>query len=431
MSPNPSSPRKGAVNLSEISRVPRVSTLRSGKPTTPQCQVLHVSILRPRRALLFSISFALLALTACRPHKFPQFAPNYREYAYVTNGGSGTVSVYDVVNVRVDRELPVGQNPTAVSASATRNEVYVVNSGTRSGQGSVSVINAENNSVVGNIPVHKLPVAIDLAPTGDLAYVANSGSNTISVIDLKSHREVDQVGVGEEPVALRVAPNGKAVVVANRAGNSISVIDPATRKVRTVIEACPAASDIVILPDSSKAFAACGGSHQVMSILLARGAHPEASTTTPDRLESLLDVGRGPVHLALKPDGGEVFVSNSLSNSISEVYASTDEVAGAYIMGADPVRSLVTPDNALLYVANLHSQEVTVYSVEDGKRIDSIHVGDGPSALAFSATGHLLFVVDARSGDVAVVRTDSRSLFTMLPAGRAPNAIAVKAFKLP
>jgi len=220
-------------------------------------------------------------------------------------------------------------------------------------------------------------------------------------------------------------------VVANRTGNSVSVIDPATRKVRTVIEACPAASDIVILPDSSKAFAACSGGHQVMSILLAREAHPEASTTTPDRLESLLDVGRGPVHLALKPDGGEVFVSNSLSNSISEVYASTDEVAGAYIMGADPVRSLVTPDNALLYVANLHSQEVTVYSVEDGKRIDSIHVGDGPSALAFSATGHLLFVVDARSGDVAVVRTDSRSLFTMLPAGRAPNAIAVKAFKLP
>jgi YVTN family beta-propeller protein len=431
MSPNLSSPRKGAVNLSEIAWVPQVSILRPGKATSAKRRVLHIPTLRFRSAVLLSISFTLLALTACRPHNFPQFAPNYREYAYVTNGGSGTVSVYDVVNVRVDRELPVGQNPTAVTASATRNEVYVVNSGTRAGQGSVSVINAENNSVVGNIPVHKLPVALDLAPVGDLAYVANSASNTISIIDLKTRREVDQIGVGEEPIALRVALNGKAIVVANRAGNSVSIIDPATRKVRTVVEGCPAASDIVILPDSSKAFAACSGSHQVMSILLARAAGPEAATTTQDRLESLLDVGRGPVHLALKPDGGEVFVSNSLSNSISEVYASTDEVAGAYIMGADPVRSLVTPDNTLLYVANLHSQEVTVYSVEDGKRIDSIHVGDGPSALAFSTTGHLLFVVDARSGDVAVVRTDSRSLFTMLPAGRAPNAIAVKAFKAP
>ena len=71
----------------------------------------------------------LIALTACRPHDFPQYDANYREYAYVTNGGSGTVSVYDVVNVRVDREIPVGQNPTAVAANPARNEVYVVNSG--------------------------------------------------------------------------------------------------------------------------------------------------------------------------------------------------------------------------------------------------------------------------------------------------------------
>src|SRR6202012_2637248 len=69
---------------------------------TPLRRVPHVSILR--HGIPF-VSF--LALTACRPHDFPQYDANYREYAYVTNGGSGTVSVYDVVNVRVDREIPV------------------------------------------------------------------------------------------------------------------------------------------------------------------------------------------------------------------------------------------------------------------------------------------------------------------------------------
>ena len=100
-----------------------------------------------------------------------------------------------------------------------------------------------------------------------------------------------------------------------------------------------------------------------------------------------------------------MFVSNSLSNSISEVVTSTDDVGGAYLMGANPVRGLVSADNTLLYVGNLRSQEVTVYAIDDGKRVGSIHVGDGPSAMAFSSAGHLLFVVDARSGDVAVVRT--------------------------
>jgi DNA-binding beta-propeller fold protein YncE len=134
------------------------------------------------------------------------------------------------------------------------------------------------------------------------------------------------------------------------------------------------------------------------------------------------------VHLALKPDGGELFVSNEQSDSISEVVTTTNDVGGASLMGDDPVRGIVSSDNSLLYVAAAHSSEVTMYSIDDGKRTASIHVGDGPSAMAFSTAGHLLLVVDSRSGDVAVVRTDTHSLFTMLPAGRGPNAIAVKAF---
>jgi YVTN family beta-propeller protein len=395
--------------------------------------VSQASIVRPGKAITiaaFAASFAL-TLTGCRPHDFPQYDPKYREFAYVTNGGSGTVSIYDVVNVRVDRELSVGANPTYVTASPTRNEVYVVNSGAPGAQGSVAVINADSNIVAATIPVHRQPVSMAVDPAGDLAYVANAASNSVSIVDLKARREIERIGVGEQPVSVRVAPDGKAVVVANRDGNSVSVIDPATRIVRAVFEGCPGANDIVILPDSSKAFAACSGGHQVMAILLAHKAdRPDVRNVLTDQLESFLDVGRAPVQLALKPDGGELFVANSLSNSISEVVTSTDDVGGAYLMGATPVRGLVSGDNALLYVGNLHSQEVTVYSIDDGKRAGSIHVGDGPAAFAFSAAGHLLFVVDTRSGDVAVVRTASRSLFTMLPAGRNPNAIVIKAFKV-
>ena len=369
--------------------VPQVSILRPGIP---------LNLVGPARLAIFTL--LALTLTACRPHDFPQYPPNYREYAYVTNGGSGTVTVLDVVNIRLDRELAVGQNPVAVTASPTRNEVYVVNSGAEGAQGSVSVIDAENNTVAATIPVHRQPVSIDLDPAGALAYVANSGSNTISVLDLNV--------------------------------NSVSLIDPAARppaqSVRQVFEGCPGATDAVILPDSSKAFVACAAGHQVMVIALA---HSKTNPAQPDRLETLMDVGRAPVQLALKPDGGELFAVNSLSDSISEVVTTTDDVDGAHMIGDDPVRGLVSSDNSLLYVGNLRSQEVTVYAIDDGKLIGSIHVGDGPSALAFSSAGHLLFVVDARSADISVVRTASRSLFTIFPTGRAPNAIAVKAFKLP
>jgi len=372
---------------------------------------------------------ALLALcfTGCRTHDFPQYPPNYREYVYVTNGGSDTVTVLDVVNVRVDRELPVGHDPVAIAASSTRNEIYVVNSGAPPANGSLSVIDAEHNAVVATIPLHRQPVSIDLKADGTLAYVANTGSNSVSVIDLKALRELGQIPAGDQPVAARLAPDGKSLVVADQGGNSTTIIDAATNKPRAAFAGCPGASEVVILPDSSKAFSPCSTGHQVMVVALAQ---PDAHPAQPDRLEALMDVGRAPADLALKPDGGEIFVSNSLSDSVSEIYDSTDEVGDTYMIGNNPVRGIVSRDNSLLYVANLRSQEITVYSIDDGKRIGTIQVGDEPTAMAFSAAGHLLFVADSRSGDVAVVRTSTQSLFTMLPAGRDPNAIVDKAFNV-
>jgi YVTN family beta-propeller protein len=400
-----------------------------------------------QKALALAVGLAGLApfFIGCRPHDFPQYAANYREYVYVTNGQSGTLTVLDAVNLRLDREIPVGQNPLAVAASPTRNEVYVVNAGTQSGQGSVSVIDAEHNTVVATIPVLRAPVSIEVAQNGKLAWVANSGSNAISVVDLASRREIARIGTGKEPVEARVSSDGKTLVVANRGDGSASIFDAPSGRLRTVFEDCPGADDIVILPDSSKAFVACAAGHQVMSIALAHAlagatqgaaAQPVADQASlaqsgpaqPDRLAAFMDVGRAPVQLALKPDGGELFVSNSASNTISEVVTNTDDVGGAYLMGDDPIRGLVTRDNALLYEANFRSQYVTIYSTEDGKRLKSIRVGDGPSAMAFSTAGNLLFVVDNRSSDVAVIRTASQALFTLLPTGRGPNAIAVKSF---
>ncbi len=384
---------------------------------------------RTHTARIRNLAFlaALFPLIGCRPHDFPQYPPNYREYIYVTNGGSDTVTVLDVVNVRVDRELAVGTHPVAVAASPTRNEIYVVNAGAAGANGSISVIDAEHNTVVATIGVHRQPLSIDLDADGARAYVANSGSNSISVIDLKARREIAQFGAGEGPVAARLAADGKTLVVANQAGNSVTVMDPADGHVRAVFGDCPGAAGPVILPDSSKAFVPCSAGHQVMVIALANS---KARPNQPDALEALMDVGRGPSDLALKPDGGEIFVSNSLSDSVSEIYNTTDEVADTYMIGADPVFGLVSRDNATLYVANQRSQEVTVYSIDDGKRVGSAHVGDGPAAMAFSDVGHLLFVVDRRSGDVAVVRTATQSLFTLLPAGRDPNSIVDKAFKV-
>ena len=61
-----------------------------------------------------------------------------------------------------------------------------------------------------------------------------------------------------------------------------------------------------------------------------------------DALLCFLDVGNTPTHIALKPDGGEVFTTNFDSDSISEISTWTNEVLGTYIIGAKPVRAAFT-----------------------------------------------------------------------------------------
>jgi YVTN family beta-propeller protein len=362
----------------------------------------------------------LLLLTGCQQRDFPNYPANYREYAYISNGGSNTVTVLDIVNMRQDRVIAVGANPSGLGVNPRRNEVYVVNSGS----GTVTVINAESNTVAGTMRVQKQPYSIDVDTEGERAYVANSRSNNVSVLDLGLRREIGVIGVGEGPGMARISHDGKTVVISNRTSGSVSIADAKTFKVRSSFDHCPGATDVLIMPDSSKAFVACSGGHQIMVIGLADAA-------SADVLLTFLDVGKTPMHIDLKPDGGEAFVPNYDSDTISEITTNSNEVGGAYLVGAHPVRGLVNADNSLLYVSDFSAGRVGVYSIDDGKLIGAgVKVGEGPDALAFSASGRFLLVVNAVSGDIAVLRTGANpaSLLTLFPAGKSPNDIAVKAF---
>jgi len=376
----------------------------------------------------------VLTVSGCGRKHFPHYPSDFREYAWVTNGGGNSVTVFDLVNMQTAATIAVGEDPTDVAVSPTRDEVYVVNSGS----GSVSVIDAVTNKVAATIGVHRDPESISVSANGERAYVANAGSNNVSVVDLGKRRETTAVGVGESPTVVRVSPDGATLVVTNRSGGSATIIDAVRLRVRAVFSGCAGATDAVILPDSSKAFVACTGGHQVMAIGLARAAsqNPEDHI---DRLLAFLDVGREPVHLALKPDGGEIFVSNHGGDTISEIATGANEVGGAYVVGENPSGGVVTADNSTLWVSNSGTSTVAAYSIDDGQLINAVQVGDGPGPLALSGNGFLLLAVDEVSGDVSVVKTISYtakgqpitgSLFTVLSAGKRPNAIALKSFQV-
>ena len=403
-------------------------------PRSPLQNILRRSLRNPAQAA----ASALLLLTGCHRNHFPSFPADYREYAYVTDGASGTVTVLDLVNMRLDRTLQVGRRPSGLAVNPRRNEVYAVNTGSDS----LSVIDATQNKVVATIGVHRTPYAVSVDPAGRRAYVANSASNSVSVLDLETRREIAVAGAGVGPGLAKVSPDNRTVVVSNRVAGSVSLfaVSPADKKhplhLRAAFPGCPGATDVAILPDSSKAFIACSGTHQIMALWLA--AAPDSwrgkqdATLQQDHLLTLLDVGKTPTFLALKPDGGEVFSTNFDSNSLSEISAWTNEVENTYPGVMQPSRAVVGRDNASLWITDFGSDAVSLYSIDDGHIAASIRTGSHPDALALSADDHLLLAIDSGSADVAVIRTNNGNptLFTLLPAGPQPNDIVTLAFHI-
>ena len=362
-----------------------------------------------------------------REESLPDYGPAFREYAYVTNGKSNTVSVIDLRTFALAKTIPVGSEPTGIVANSKKNEIYVVNNGSSN----VSVIDAERNAVVATIGVHGRPYFIDVSADGRRAYVANSASSNVSVIDLEKRIVIGNVRVGTAPGLARISPDGSTIVVSNRGDNTVSLIDTKFLRVRATLPVCQQPEDIAILPDSSKAFVACTGSSQVASIALQSGSQKT------DRLMALLDVGRTPVSLTLKPDGGELIVCNFDSDSISIIETANDEVGNSLEIGQHPARGVVTLDNSRLYVTNFGSNSVAIYDIDTGQRVKpTLIVGSRPDALALTPDENYLLVLDTQSGDVTVIQKrkprklepTEYGLLTLIPVGVQPHAIVVKAF---
>ena len=131
-----------------------------------------------------------------REQALPNYGPAFREYAYVTNGKSNTVSVIDL------RTFGSGQDHCAWAASPpdSRPTARRTKSTWSTPDRTTSASSTpRSNTVVATIGVHGRPYFIDVAEDGKRAYVANSGSTNVSVIDLEKRLVIGNLRVGAAP----------------------------------------------------------------------------------------------------------------------------------------------------------------------------------------------------------------------------------------
>ena len=352
------------------------------------------------------------------PRTLPDYGPAYREYAYVTNGKSNSVTVIDLRTFEPAKTIPVGTEPTGVAANSKKNEIYVVNTGSNN----VSVIDAERNQRCRHHRSSWEAFFIDVSADGKRGYVANSGSANVSVIDL------DQRPRDRHHPCWQLARTGTGFRLT--AAHWWSAIAPTIRfqrltlaqlVVRATIPVCQQPEDIAILPDNSKAFVACTGSAQVASIDLKTGT-----------LLALLDVGKTPVQSGIETRRRRTY---RLQFRFLQYFNYRDHHQRSQRQLLDWRTSsagVVTADNSRLYVSNFGSDAVAVYDIDLGKLIASL-TGGQPSRWARSIPESKLFAGPGfglgRCDRNSKTKADEIGAYGIFPANHDPGGSAAEQYR--
>jgi YVTN family beta-propeller protein len=124
----------------------------------------------------------------------------------VVNNLDDSVSVFNVAsdaNTRV-AQIEVGDEPRTVAISPDKQWAYVTNQGS----GTVSVINLTTNQKEKDVPVGIEPYGIALTPDGTRGYVANSASNSVSVMEMPSNEVIATIAIpGVQPRGVAITNN--------------------------------------------------------------------------------------------------------------------------------------------------------------------------------------------------------------------------------
>ena len=145
-----------------------------------------------------------------------------------------------------------------------------------------------------------------------------------------------------------------------------------------------------------------------------------------------IPVGSSPSGVAVTPDGGKVYVTNTGTGespgTVSVISTATDTVIATIGVGFGPTGIAVTPDGSKVYVANLLSNTVSVINAASDTVTATIPVGNFPIAFGMFIQPRPTFAGTPRSANcygqsVATLATQFGGLI------RAASALAFSSIR--
>lgn len=288
---------------------------------------------------------------------------------FVSNSGSGTVSVINDTTDGVVATIPLPGTPGGLAYDSGKGEVFVVDSANSwapeggCGCQNVSVIAVATNQVVANVNVSTAleGIAYD-SRTGQL-FVTDLNADNVSVISDESNAVVATIPVGYVPQADFYDPGTSQVFVFNdlpkgQLDNTASVISDANDTVVATIPTPGFPFGAAYVPGTGQIFFAGArenGSDDSVGVI----------SDATDTVLATVGVGDWPDSVAYDPVANEVFTANWGSNTTSAISDETHQVVGTLNVGTNPDGVVYDSGTNQLFVANSGDQNVTILSLAE------------------------------------------------------------------
>ena len=300
----------------------------------------------------------------------------------------------------------------AIAPGAMARSAYVANSG----NGTVSVFDTASNVVFATIPVGGEPVDVAISPDGARAFVANRGDGSVDLIDVATNSQTGSIPVGKEPLGIAVSPDGHRVYVSNFGDETVSTIDTATNSaLGAPIEVGKEPDGVAVSPDGTRLFVA------------QRGGDVSIVDTSKDAVVGSLPDPRGPSRLAIVPNGGRGFVSDSGAASVTAFNPVNGTVLGPpFAVGSAPAGIAIGPSGDSGYVASPADGTVTPVDTSLGMLHEAPIGGfPGATAIAIGPDGLRGYVTNGAGSTVSILDTAGKTSAGAIPVGAAPTGVAI------
>lgn len=146
-----------------------------------------------------------------------QFGPHHialdskKKLLYVPNSWHNSLSIIDLVSVKVLDTIFVGSCPSQVVLCYKYKYIYVANTDSNS----VSILSMDRLSLIAQLPTGQMPHGMTISRDEERVFVGNYGSGEITEILTKTNERVKNHRVQCNPWHLRIDKSGKFLYVVN------------------------------------------------------------------------------------------------------------------------------------------------------------------------------------------------------------------------